>query len=338
MTGQLQPLVNNQPIVRSDGTPTDYFIRWAQQKQIDLEGAITAEQALEIIQQYLFDHQLQEGSGIQITPNGNISDSPTIAAEVQAILDQITNVQGSILFRSATGWEDLAPGTAGWFLKTNGAGADPAWAASGGGGGGAPWWFSPPLAASLTATSGDGTLPTMSDDTDVGLLLNPGAQVSGNKARCALLAITGPTVDWTAECQLDIFSPNAVFCLQGMFLRNSTTGKLYIMGRIAHAFQFLVVQRVPALTGGSITDLFADDFINTEKVQFFRMVYTAASTTYTFFVSENGKQWLQIASAGITDHFGTGNQADQIGFGVCYDYTSPAIQALMTCGRFVKSW
>lgn len=136
MAGNLQPLVNNQRIVKNDGTPTDYFIRWAQQKQIDIGAGITAEQALEIIAKYLADHELQAGSGIQITPSGNISDSPTIAAEVQAILDQITNVHGSVLFRGAAGWEALAPGTAGQFLKTNGAGADPSWAAGGGGGGG----------------------------------------------------------------------------------------------------------------------------------------------------------------------------------------------------------
>lgn len=139
MAGNLQPLVNNQRIVKNDGTPTDYFIRWAQQKQIDIGAGITAEQALEIITQYLADHELQAGSGIQITPSGNVSDNPTIAAEVQAILDQITNVRGSILFRGAAGWEALAPGTNGYFLKTNGDGGDPAWAASGGSGGGG--WF-----------------------------------------------------------------------------------------------------------------------------------------------------------------------------------------------------
>lgn len=136
MPGEFQPLVNNQRIVNPEGLPTEYFIRWAQQKQIDIEGAITAEQCVDIIVAYLADHTLQEGSGITLSPSGNISDSPTVAADVQAILDQITDVQGSILFRGAADWEALAPGTAGQFLKTNGVAADPAWAAGGGGGGG----------------------------------------------------------------------------------------------------------------------------------------------------------------------------------------------------------
>jgi hypothetical protein len=55
------------------------------------------------------------------------------------ILDFISSAaQGDILYRGAATWARLAAGTSGWFLKTNGAGADPAWAAAAGGGGTAP--------------------------------------------------------------------------------------------------------------------------------------------------------------------------------------------------------
>jgi hypothetical protein len=37
-------------------------------------------------------------------------------------------VQGNVLFRSATEWALLAPGTSGQVLRTNGAGANPSWA------------------------------------------------------------------------------------------------------------------------------------------------------------------------------------------------------------------
>jgi hypothetical protein len=47
---------------------------------------------------------------------------------VQALLDGISTTQGSILYRGASGWTALAPGTAGLKLTTNGAGADPTWA------------------------------------------------------------------------------------------------------------------------------------------------------------------------------------------------------------------
>lgn len=129
MAGDLQPLDDKFAIVGPDGRPTLYFIKWAQQKQIDIQGAITETQFNELLVQYLLDHQLQEGSGIQITPSGNLSDSPTIAADAQEILDQISTTQGSIIYRNASDWVALAPGTAGYLLETNGAGADPAWVA-----------------------------------------------------------------------------------------------------------------------------------------------------------------------------------------------------------------
>jgi hypothetical protein len=135
MTGELQPLVSNQRIVQQDGTPTEYFIRWAQQRQIDIGAGITSEQALLIIEQYIADHVLTAGSGIGLTPSGNIADNITIAAKVQEILDQISSTQGTVLYRGAAGWAALAPGTSGNFLKTNGVGADPAWAAASSGGG-----------------------------------------------------------------------------------------------------------------------------------------------------------------------------------------------------------
>lgn len=48
--------------------------------------------------------------------------------------------QGDILYRGAASWERLAAGTSGQFLKTNGAGANPAWAAGGG------WTLATPVA------------------------------------------------------------------------------------------------------------------------------------------------------------------------------------------------
>lgn len=107
-----QPLNKQIPIIDPvSGCPTDYFIKWAQQFNSSALGEIFA------------------GAGI------NISAGPTITADQQAILDAIDNTQGSILYRDADEWKALAPGTAGHFLKTNGAAANPEWAAGGGGGG-----------------------------------------------------------------------------------------------------------------------------------------------------------------------------------------------------------
>lgn len=58
-----------------------------------------------------------------------------IATTLSDLIDSaISSTRGSILYRGASGWTNLAPGTSGQFFKTNGAGADPAWASGSGSG------------------------------------------------------------------------------------------------------------------------------------------------------------------------------------------------------------
>lgn len=45
------------------------------------------------------------------------------------VLDLLAATRGQVLYRGASGWAGLAPGTAGQILQTGGAGADPSWAA-----------------------------------------------------------------------------------------------------------------------------------------------------------------------------------------------------------------
>jgi hypothetical protein len=130
MAGELQPLAQNFKVVDENGFPTLYFIKWAQQRQIDISEGIT----LTDLQAYLTAHALREGSGIQFTPDGDLNNSPLIAADVQEILDQISATRGTVIYRGLLGWAALGPGTSGQFLKTQGAGADPVWATASGGG------------------------------------------------------------------------------------------------------------------------------------------------------------------------------------------------------------
>lgn len=72
-------------------------------------------------------------SGYFLKSQGAVAD-PVWAAASVALLDDIgdvaaiTEAQGQILFRSATAWDALDPGASGYFLKTQGATADPVWA------------------------------------------------------------------------------------------------------------------------------------------------------------------------------------------------------------------
>lgn len=73
-------------------------------------------------------------------PNIYISDGVSTWTDItpggSAVLDGITATQGAILYRGASEWEALAPGTSGKFLKTQGAAANPLWDTPAGGGGG----------------------------------------------------------------------------------------------------------------------------------------------------------------------------------------------------------
>lgn len=137
MAGELQPLSNNFKIVDENGLPTLYFIQWAQQRQIDITAGITAAQALQIATDYVADWAAGRSvfAGAGLDGGGNLSADITIDANASAILDLISNVQGTVLFRGATNWEGLAPGTAGYVFSTNGPAADPTWIAMSGGGG-----------------------------------------------------------------------------------------------------------------------------------------------------------------------------------------------------------
>lgn len=63
---------------------------------------------------------------------GNNTGSPAAPVGLSAsqVLDLIGATQGDVLYRSASGWSVLAPGTSGQFLQTLGASANPQWAAS----------------------------------------------------------------------------------------------------------------------------------------------------------------------------------------------------------------
>lgn len=232
MAGQLQPLVDNQRIVRTDGTPTEYFIRWAQQRQIDIAGAVSAEQALEIAQEYvlefLTDNPLLAGNGIDLSPSGNIAEGVTISAEVQEILDQISAVQGSVLFRGATAWEALAPGTAGDFLQTGGAGANPAWAAGGGGGGGstgeAPWIT--PTVAGFTTRVGTGAFADYAEGV---IVTAPGTVGNVNNVNRATVPIVAGAGGWQATARFKVHFPQCNWPMAGMVVRNSGSGAMEML-------------------------------------------------------------------------------------------------------------
>lgn len=86
------------------------------------DAAITLAKMANLAQGYLIGRK---------TAGAGVPEAMTLSE----VLDLVGSAaQGDILYRGASGWTRLPAGTSGHFLKTQGSGADPAWAAASGGG------------------------------------------------------------------------------------------------------------------------------------------------------------------------------------------------------------
>lgn len=308
MAGELQPLAQNFKIVDENGFPTIYFIKWAQQRQIDISEGITLQNVID----YLNAHALQEGSGIQITPDGEIPHMPTIAADVQEILDQVTATRGAILYRGLLGWAALVPGTAGYVLSTNGAGADPSWIAAGGGGGGVTAQeITPtkPLAANFTLLNGGGT-STLTDKTFGLLLDSPSTAGATTHFACSNTAPSAVAFTLTAKIK-----PTWPFTggnyENSIILRNNTNG------RLMHWAQDSGTTRMVISIWSAYATWAGDVFSGSTDTPWWpwRRVVLAAGTL-SFQVSVDGDVWYQIFTYALATYLtAAGGNLDQVGFG-----------------------
>jgi hypothetical protein len=83
MTGNIQPLDQWMRIVKDDGTPTTEFIRWAQERQIDITNGIDAAEAQALIDAWAAARDIVAGVGLD--GGGNLSSDVTINLEDTAV-------------------------------------------------------------------------------------------------------------------------------------------------------------------------------------------------------------------------------------------------------------
>lgn len=133
-------------------------------------------------------------------------------------------VRGDILYRNATVWTRLPAGTAGQVLQTNGASADPSWATPAGGGSSIFPINAPPFGSFTWVNQGTSTFTTNADGS---VTLIP-QDLGSDQIRAVMLPI--PTTPWTRTIGFIPTIPSTGFGYCGIALRESSSGKIVILG------------------------------------------------------------------------------------------------------------
>lgn len=444
-----QPLVDNQKIVREDGTPTEYFIRWAQQRQIDISEGITRDQAIELIQEWAAERSVIAGTGL--SGGGTLDADVTITLD--AILGQlndvdltttpptdgqalvwnaadskwvpgaggggggggsgikgitsmyrtanqaipsatwrdvywdaedfdnlgaldITNGQFTVppgialmrvsanivwafqpnsplvsLYNNTTGtdvllslipaqyesgratvtqWLEVTPGDV-WTIRVNSSGtstviggspafnfgapsrAQVEWSegfskliGAGGGGGGGNWWFNPPTTATFATFSGDGTIPVLVDDDDVGLIVEYGN--TNNGGTIVRAGLTNPPIgDYSIVARMDIDMPVGNYAAGGITLVETGTGKCHMNGVTQGS---LYQARTFTVSGGFSA---ATTYNTSWATHWFRTDVDFTNNQVRSYFSTSGKRWVLYETRALNSIFTTA--PDKIGIG-----------------------
>jgi len=224
----------------------------------------------------------------------------------QAQLDAITSVQGSILYRGATEWEALSPGTAGQFLKTNGASSDPEWANASGSG----VLFNPPLAADYPITVNNaGSTISAADDSDRGLLMTLVSTSGTISYGMVLKAYTVPgsgtdTFIWAAKYTPTV-STSGNTCA-GLVLADAaatTSDRLFFGFNAAWSSptDYFIRQATGNTTVAGGPTLSND--MNEQECWF--KVEIDSTGDIRFYVSRCGAIWFRVGSTTVATHLGT---------------------------------
>lgn len=177
--------------------------------------------------------------------------------------------------------------------------------------------FMPPLASSFTLASGDATLPTLTNDTAVGLVFNGGTPVAGDRLRVAYRTLTTKASDWTMTARI----PNSTFLINtgysgfGIIMWDSVTGRSVSLSVQSNS-PFLQVINWAGLSGYSTTPASVAPVGNFPT--WFRM--RQVSSTYFYDFSADGVTWANIYSVAATTYLT--NRADRVGLFVHYARTT----------------
>lgn len=305
----IQPLIDRVPIINPDGTPTQYFIRYLQERGIDIDGRVTPAQVAQMIGDWSANRLIN--TDFPLGGGGPLNADLTLFHEVSGVA---AGVYGDATHVPQFNVDDEGHITGVMEVPI-----------SGGGGGGQPWYWNPPLASSFSLASGDGNSITLADDADVGMTLDYGTPVAGNLSRIAYRTLTTPANDWvmTAHFETVVFSASR---LSGLMYRDPVGGRIKLFGFRFDSSDEIVRTNLTTIGAASATST----NVNIRKnAKWLRLSKSGANIAGE--VSANGKQWTLIYTESATAYLAA--VPSQVGFITMYaSATGP--NHLASCDAF----
>lgn len=276
MAGELQPLAQNFKIVNADGFPTQYFIKWAQQRQLDIKNGVPD------------DRQVIAGTGL--AGGGDLSENITLDLDDTAVTPGV--------YGDATHSAQLT-------IDQQGRVTDAVEVPISGGGGGGSLEVSPiiPVLADFTWQN-QGT--AVATDTPYGLELV--APAAGSQIR--FLQYTGAATPAAFKMRVRAQSINRHFtagyscCL---IARESATGRIAIAG-MYNMIQYLI--QAWNSYSGYAGNVWGPDTIENGNF-WYQMEMTATDLRFSW--SPNGYSWYEFQ---VYPHSSFLTLPDQFGIGV----------------------
>jgi len=186
--------------------------------------------------------------------------------------------------------------------------------------------FDPPLAADFTNSFGT-VAPTLSDDADIGLVVNCGASVTGDAQRYKCKALPAGDFNLIVEIAPTIFTAN--FNGYGVCLVESATNKSVLFERQWSGGDLLTVSRLTIPTG-FVSNPYSTAFAS---VRFFRV--ERSSTTLNWYTSGDGKNWVLQYTESLTAYFTTA--PNYIGLGCSYN-NGGGKTGYLSCRYWNQNW
>lgn len=318
---QVPPLSSNVPIVYppghpSAGCPTPAF---ATLMQILLdEKAVTDALAEGAIQPGTVTTSGLTAAAQRILGNKEATTGAIEELTVTEALDLIagTAAQGDIFYRGATSVKRLPAGTSGQFLKTLGAGADPAWGTVSGGGGGyeAGPSGTVPTTASMTQLNFGTSTAT---DGSGALIFSP--QLGATVPRYLLQSAPAGSFDVYARIEIGQSSTAAATAFlqagAGIVLRNSANNEVVSWEfseqrntAAPYGLWFNGSFRINGANSGTYGTAYLSTRFDTHTWRWLRLGWNSGTGIATFYRSPDGKNWISVGTASVSANLGTPNQ------------------------------